>query len=105
MAPSTSIVTGLNTNPGLVIHLVNSGWGMTSYVHLTGSGQWQLRVDMEDWENQTAWSAYGQFAVSDDKYTLHVGSYDNESTAGDSMTYHNGYPFTTKDQDNDAKSV
>ena len=71
---------------------------------LTESGQWQLRVDMEDWENQTAWSAYGQFAVSDDKYTLHVGSYDAESTAGDSMTYHNGYPFTTKDQDNDAQS-
>ena len=73
--------------------------------NLTGSGQWQLRVDMEDWENQTAWSAYGQFAVSYDNYTLHVGSYDAESTAGDSMANHNGHPFTTKDQDNDAKSV
>ena len=67
---------------------------------LTGSGQWQLRVDMEDWENQTAWSAYGQFAVSYDDYTLHVGSYDAESTAGDSLARQNGYPFTTKDQDN-----
>ena len=37
-------------------------------------------------------------------YTLHVGSYDAESTARDSMANHNEYPFTTKDQDNDAGS-
>ncbi|XP_033638492.1 ficolin-3-like [Asterias rubens] len=70
---------------------------------LTGSGQWELRVDMEDWQSNTAWASYGEFAVTGDKYTLHVGSYDNRSTAGDSMTNHNGRPFTTKDLDNDAK--
>ena len=68
---------------------------------LTGSGKWQLRVNMEDWQFNTAWSSYGEFAVKYDNYTLSVGSYDAKSTAGDSMSYHNGYSFTTKDQDND----
>ncbi|XP_033646437.1 microfibril-associated glycoprotein 4-like [Asterias rubens] len=68
---------------------------------LTGSGQWQLRVDMENWESNTAWASYGEFAVTGDKYTLHVGSYNAQSTAGDSLSAHNGYSFTTKDQDND----
>ncbi|XP_033638988.1 ryncolin-1-like [Asterias rubens] len=69
---------------------------------LTGSGQWELRVDMEDLESNTAWAFYGEFAVTGDNYTLHVGSYDAQSTAGDSMTSHNGSQFSTKDQDNDA---
>ncbi|XP_033639089.1 ryncolin-1-like [Asterias rubens] len=69
---------------------------------LTGSGQWQLRVDMEDWLSNTAWAIYGEFAVTGDKYTIQVGSYDAQSTAGDSMSRHNGHPFTAKDQDNDA---
>ncbi|XP_033639019.1 ryncolin-2-like [Asterias rubens] len=71
---------------------------------LTGSGQWQLRVDIEDWQSNTTWASYGEFAVTGDKYTLQVGSYDAQSPAGDSMAHHNGHSFTTKDQDNDAKS-
>ncbi|XP_033639107.1 microfibril-associated glycoprotein 4-like [Asterias rubens] len=70
---------------------------------LTGSGQWELRVDMGDWQSNTSWASYGEFAVTGDKYTLHVGSYDVQSTAGDSMAGHNGLSFTTKDQDNDIK--
>ncbi|XP_071806540.1 techylectin-5B-like [Asterias amurensis] len=68
---------------------------------LTDSGQWQLMVNMADWEGNTSWASYDEFAVSGDKYTLHVGSYDENSSAGDSMAYHNGQPFSTKDQDND----
>ncbi|XP_033639015.1 ryncolin-1-like [Asterias rubens] len=71
---------------------------------LTGSGQWQLRINMEDWQSNTAWASYGQFAVTGDKYTLQVGSYDAQSTEGDSMAWHDGQSFTTKDQNNDAGS-
>ena len=71
---------------------------------LTGSGQWQLRVNMEDWKSNTAWASYGEFAVTGDKYTPQVGSYDAQSPAGDSMTWHDGHSFSTKDQDNDAWS-
>ncbi|XP_033641686.1 ryncolin-1-like [Asterias rubens] len=69
---------------------------------LTDSGQWRLRVDMADWDGNTAWASYDEFAVSGDKYTLHVGYYDGNSSAGDSMAYHNDHSFSTKDQDNDA---
>ncbi|XP_033639105.1 techylectin-5A-like [Asterias rubens] len=68
---------------------------------LTGSGQWQLRIDMEDWQSNTSWASYGEFAVTGDNFTLHVGSYDAQSTAGDSMPHHNGHPFSTIDKDND----
>ena len=58
---------------------------------LTGSGQWQLRVDMEDWQSNRAWASYGEFGVIGDKYTLEVGLYDAQSTAVDSLTaWHNG---------------
>ena len=71
---------------------------------LTETGQWQLLVDMEDWQKNTAWAAYSKFSILDDKYTLHLGSYDAESTAGgDSMASQNGRQFTTKDQDNDVR--
>ncbi|XP_071795623.1 fibrinogen C domain-containing protein 1-like [Asterias amurensis] len=72
---------------------------------LTGSGQWELRVDMEDWQSNTSWAYYGEFAVTWDNYTLHVGSYNAQSTAGDALTWHDGQPFTTKDQDNDRDST
>ena len=86
-------------------NLQNEFWlGNDILRDLTGSGQWELRVDMEDWQSNTSWVSYGEFAVTGDNYTLHVGSYDAQSTAGDSMSYQNGRPFTTKDQDNDLSS-
>ncbi|XP_071807022.1 uncharacterized protein [Asterias amurensis] len=68
---------------------------------LTTNGQWQLLIELEDWAGGKFWAAYEEFAVSGNLYTLHIGSYDMKSTVGDSMLYHDGYPFTTKDQDND----
>ncbi|XP_033639088.1 ryncolin-1-like [Asterias rubens] len=69
---------------------------------LTGSGQWELRVEMEDWQPNTSRASYGEFAVTSDEYTLYVGSYDAQSTVRDSMAYHNRHPFTTKNRENDA---
>ncbi|XP_038058889.1 microfibril-associated glycoprotein 4-like [Patiria miniata] len=64
-------------------------------------GKWQLRIDLEDWENNTAWAEYDDFQIHGDNYTLRVNPYNIYSTAGDSLTYHNGMMFSTKDKDND----
>ena len=59
-----------------------------------------LRIDMGDFEGNTSFAKYDTFRVlsSSTNYTLNVAGYSG--TAGDSLTYHNGQTFTTKDRDN-----
>ncbi|XP_035657937.1 microfibril-associated glycoprotein 4-like isoform X2 [Branchiostoma floridae] len=66
---------------------------------------YQLRVDMGDVEGNTAYAAYSTFAISPESqnYKLHIGTYSG--TAGDSLVYHDGRPFSTKDRDNDERSA
>ncbi|XP_038061708.1 microfibril-associated glycoprotein 4-like [Patiria miniata] len=73
-------------------------------------GTWELRVDLEDWENNTACAKYPDFQISPGEYNLNIGQYDASSTAGDSLALehhtfsywdHRGSPFTTRDRDND----
>ena len=67
----------------------------------------QLRVDLADWEGNTAFAKYDQFSVGDEDsdYILSVSGYQSNSTAGDSLTAHhnphNGQRFSTPDRDND----
>ena len=68
----------------------------------------QLRVDLADWEGNTAFAKYDQFSVGDEDsdYTLSVSGYQSASTAGHSFTYpHNGQRFSTPDRDNDVEGI
>ncbi|CAM4741894.1 unnamed protein product [Rotaria magnacalcarata] len=69
---------------------------------LTNQDSYQLRVDLEDFDAQKRFAEYSSFRISNeaDKYRLMVGSYV-KGDAGDSLSYHNSRPFSTKDQDND----
>ena len=70
----------------------------------------QLRVDLADWEGNTAFAKYDQFSVGDEDndYTLSVSGYQSASTARGALTfqvdvhYQNGQRFSTPDRDNDA---
>ena len=62
---------------------------------------WQLRVDLGDWQGQAAWARFDDFKIYGELYTMTFSSYDQNSTAGDSLTYHKGQAFTTKDNNND----
>lgn len=91
------------------------GFGMTTGEHwlglqriysLTRSGGFELRIDMADFDNATAFARYSEFSVGrdsvnpeEDGYPLTVDGYSG--TAGDSLLKHSGMRFTTKDRDQD----
>ncbi|XP_064900379.1 microfibril-associated glycoprotein 4-like [Columba livia] len=81
--------------------------GLQALHLLTLQGRYELRVELEDFENNTAAATYGSFALSphavsaeEDGYTLHVGGFV-DGGAGDSLSYHNGQKFSTFDRDQD----
>ena len=76
--------------------------GLDKLHSLTASGTWRLDVVMGDWDNSTYTARYNKFSVGSEaaSYKLTVGSFDKgASTLGDSMSYHNGMKFFTKDVD------
>ncbi|XP_035807240.2 fibrinogen C domain-containing protein 1-like [Amphiprion ocellaris] len=80
--------------------------GLQRIYSLTRSGVYELRIDMSDFDNATAFAHYSQFSVGrdsvnpeEDGYPLEVDGYSG--TAGDSLLKHSGMQFTTKDRDQD----
>ncbi|NXC12191.1 TENN protein, partial [Corythaeola cristata] len=62
--------------------------------------RYELRVDLRT-ASESVYAVYDFFQVasSRDRYRLSLGNYRGD--AGDAMTYHNGWKFTTWDRDND----
>ncbi|XP_039265138.2 microfibril-associated glycoprotein 4-like isoform X1 [Styela clava] len=79
--------------------------GLDALHALTLNGEYELRIDLLDKEGNTAYAKYSTFSVGgkSTNYAMNVGSYSG--SAGDSMAYHNGMPFSTRDQDNDKWSL
>ena len=79
--------------------------GNDNMVSLTSDkshGTWDLRIDLTDWSDDRAFAKYTDFQITGENYTLNYGEYDvRSSTAGDSLGYHKGMHFSTKDNDND----
>uniref|UniRef100_A0A665TR43 Fibrinogen C domain containing 1 n=1 Tax=Echeneis naucrates TaxID=173247 RepID=A0A665TR43_ECHNA len=80
--------------------------GLQRIFSLTRFGGFELRIDMADFDNATAFAHYGDFSVGrdsvnpeEDGYPLNVDQYSG--TAGDSLLKHSGMRFTTKDRDQD----
>ncbi|PKU42164.1 tenascin-n isoform x1 [Limosa lapponica baueri] len=76
--------------------------GLDKLHNLTSSSpiRYELRVDL--WTaSESVYAVYDFFQVASgkDRYRLSVGNY--RGNAGDAMTYHNGWKFTTWDRDND----
>ena len=60
----------------------------------------ELRVDLADYEGNYKYAQYSFFSIGNNgtKYRLNIAGYTG--TAGDSLIYHNGMQFSTKDRDN-----
>ncbi|XP_071836612.1 uncharacterized protein [Apostichopus japonicus] len=69
---------------------------------LTNQRQYELRIDLGNVDNQKFYAVYDSFSISDEsqEYTLRLGSYSGD--AGDALSFHKDYPFSTWDNDNDA---
>ena len=83
-------------------------WLGLDKIHRLTSTPTELRIDMRDFEGNSAYAHYTSFSVGDSasKYILSVSGYSG--TAGDSLSNaarnHSGSRFTTRDQDNDPSS-
>ncbi|XP_063060318.1 microfibril-associated glycoprotein 4-like [Engraulis encrasicolus] len=79
--------------------------GLETMYRLTWPSKYELRVDMEDWQGGSVFAQYTSFSVEseDDGYRLRLGNYV-DGGAGDSLTYVNGYKFSTYDKDQDVWS-
>ena len=75
--------------------------GLGKINRLTKEQSNTLRVDLGDFDGNTSYAQYTTFSIGDSttEYTLTVGGYSG--TAGDSLAYHNGKKFSTRDNDND----
>ncbi|ELU06225.1 hypothetical protein CAPTEDRAFT_109649, partial [Capitella teleta] len=68
---------------------------------LTSQNAHELRINLRDWEGQTAYAHYDAFSVGTEatKFFLTLGAFSGN--AGDGMTHNEGKKFSTIDQDND----
>ncbi|XP_020777485.2 tenascin-like [Boleophthalmus pectinirostris] len=79
----------------------NEFWfGLSNLHKITSAGHYKLRVDLRD-KGESAYAQYDKFTIAEPRtrYKIYIGAYSG--TAGDSMTYHQGRPFSTYDNDND----
>ncbi|XP_047198093.1 tenascin-R isoform X3 [Hippoglossus stenolepis] len=74
--------------------------GLDNIQRLAAQGRYELRIDMRDGQ-ESVYANYDKFSIGDARnlYKLRIGEYNG--TAGDSLSYHQGRPFSTKDRDND----
>ncbi|XP_019860948.1 PREDICTED: ficolin-1-like [Amphimedon queenslandica] len=75
--------------------------GLSKINRLTAAQSNSLRVDLEDFDGNKKYATYSTFKVGNGgtRYKLTVSGYGGD--AGDSLSYHNGMKFSTKDYQND----
>ena len=75
--------------------------GLNKIHQITHESSNELRIDLEDFDDNRRYAKYSSFDVDDQEtnYQLSVSGYSGD--AGDSLSSHSGRAFTTRDRDND----
>ena len=76
--------------------------GLQNLHWLTSTARYELRVDMEDFNENKVYAKYSSFRIGDERlfFKLFLGKY--AGSVRDSLSYNNYKNFSTRDQDNDA---
>ncbi|KAM5146813.1 ficolin-2-like isoform 2-T2 [Mantella aurantiaca] len=87
---------------GFGSHLTEFWLGNQNIHTITSTGTWELRVDLQGFDTVKHFAKYSTFKIlgESEKFRLVISGFTS-GNAGDSLTYHNGMPFSTLDQDND----
>ncbi|XP_074550179.1 microfibril-associated glycoprotein 4-like [Halichoeres trimaculatus] len=80
--------------------------GLENLFHLTLRKNYELLVDMEDFEGNKVYARYSSFSIDPEAngYRLNVSGFI-DGGAGDSLYFHNGQKFSTFDKDQDSSSA
>ncbi|GFR58142.1 fibrinogen-like protein 1 [Elysia marginata] len=79
-------------------------WLGNDKIHaISNSATYEIKVNLK-YKGKSSYAHYSSFSISDEKsnYVLSLGAYNG--TAGDSLSYHKGRQFSTRNRDNDAIS-
>lgn len=98
----TSYVNGFGTVSANNATGTSFWLGLELLYQITRTGTWKLRVDLMDQvSGSSSYETYSSFAIGSAStfYTLSVSG--PAGPAGDALTGHNGYPFSTYDADHD----
>ncbi|XP_037047953.1 ficolin-1-like [Bradysia coprophila] len=80
-------------------------WLGNNYIHqITRNNDFELKIELTGFdEDEFATAKYSPFQIGteDDKYRLNIGNFTGDGVITDSLSGHNGFMFTTKDNDND----
>ncbi|XP_013876856.1 microfibril-associated glycoprotein 4 [Austrofundulus limnaeus] len=77
--------------------------GLENIHQLTSRQNYELLVNVEDFEGNAKFAFYSLFKVDTEfeGYRLHVTGFNSSGGAGDSLYHHNGRKFSTFDKDQD----
>ena len=77
-------------------------WFGNDFVHiLTFGDNMELRVELEDFEDNSVFAEYGTFRIDSETFNYNLIIADYQGNATDSLSYHNDQDFSTFDCDND----
>ena len=81
--------------------------GLDTISRLTKTGNWELRVDLVDFEGVNYTAFYTHFKIEEEPlYRLRISGFDEEiSTVRDCLIGKNGMAFSTSDNDNDVSTA